>query len=145
MCSQRLGLGLRHSTWIGYCWSIVETVRIRSWGFTMYWGGSTSVFLQQHFSIFATSFLHFCNTFHPHWGSTELLWLNDAINVTSQTRGPNRPPLVQKNVTSQTRGPNQPSLIKKMSRHRRGVPTDLLWSKKTSCHKHRAPTKLLDV
>ena len=35
-----------------------------------------------------------------------------------------------KNVTSLTRGPNRPPLIQKTSRHSRGAPTDLHWSKK---------------
>ena len=35
---------------------------------------NTSILLQQHFSISATPFCIYCNTFHLHWGSTELLW-----------------------------------------------------------------------
>ena len=83
---------------------------------------NTSEFLQQRFSIFATFFLHFCNKFHLHWGSTDPLWLKKR----DVTEGPNWPPLVQNNVTLQTQGPNWPPPVQKNVKLRTWGPTDLL-------------------
>ena len=59
-----------------------------------------------------------------HWQGdpTDLLWCK---NVTSLTRGPNWPPLVQKRYVTHA-GPQLTSFGAKMSRHQRGAPTDLL-------------------
>ena len=96
-----------------------------------------SIFAKKNFSIFALSFFHFCNTFHLHWGSTELLWCKKrdvtdvgpqpgAKNVTSLTGGSNWPPLVQKTLPLLTGGSNWPPLVQKTWRYSRGGPTDLL-------------------
>ena len=63
-------------------------VKGKSWIESVWLSHTIYGFLQQYFSIsattlqyFATSFLHFCNTFHVHWGSKELLWCKKR-NVT---------------------------------------------------------------
>ena len=62
-----------------------------------YFCNFTSVFLQFH--------LHFCNIFHLHWGSTELIWCNKHY-VTKM--GPQLTSFGEKNVTWQIPGTNQP-------------------------------------
>ena len=69
---------------------------------------------------------------------TNQLWCK---RVTSLTRGPNRPPLVQKRHISD-RGPQPTSFGAKTSHQWQGDPTDLLWCK-SSRHWQGDPTDLL--
>ena len=57
------------------------------------------------FKDFCNFILHFCNTFHLHWASTDLLWSKKCY-VTNT--GPQPTSFDPKNVTWGTRGPNRP-------------------------------------
>ena len=96
VCSQSLSLrskaaSLSSQAWSTSSWgtsprpmtkvSTTTHVNCKSWTGSDLLNHIIEGFLQQHFGIFARTLqyfcnfiLHFCNTFHLHWGSTALLW-----------------------------------------------------------------------